>query len=389
MDRKEIFSPSEELYYLKASKVVGGNTWKTTSFRGSLFGAIGDIYLLLANQVKEETRREFGLIPQDIDKTLREGVERINTSMTTLLSVTQDINEQANFLNALEKIKNIDASKINTTREFRKAMLLASAESRKLSRYLVADYFKTNDVNKILNSIKNTEDELGGSMPRTTEGMKGAIQGHLSNMQGYFTEYLLTKSKKVGDNLADGLSIAQAIKAPKEKGKLVKADVIITYELQGTKVEMGVSVKTYLSESASQIKLSDKMNLGNLTPDTKVQAFVAKICQIAFQDKTQQLAARRLIAAIYIDEGQGGSGSGRALMSFVTTKGKKAGTLDLSTQYLYNYFFEYASRARSKGSIPLATLGGSLDFSGKQNILKNMTALIKGPIIKKEAKKDG
>lgn len=388
IDRKRMFSATEELFYLKSFK-TGANVWRRTLSQGNLLDAVANIYTLLAHEVEQETKKEFGLIPQDIEKTLQEGIGMINTSMTALLSPNNNnINEQEIFLNALDKIKNIEPSKINTATQLAEALELAAKESEQLSNYLRADFFETNDINKILDSIKNTKNEQGVVVARGTASAKGAIRGHVSNMQGYFTEYLLTKSREAAENLVtNGVTIVEAIKAPKVKGKLVKADVIITFELNGVQVKMGISAKTYLSKSPSQIKLSEQMNLGNLTPDKRVQISVARICRIVFTNSTQQLAARKLIAAMYIDEGQGGSGQGRALMSFVVTRGQKQGTLNLSTEYLYNYFKAYANRASSGGAIPIAYLNGSLNFlkdkESGNNMLRNMTAIIKGPNINK------
>jgi hypothetical protein len=351
-----VLDNTAKLYYLKA--YTGGVAWIQTNDimnSPSMAENIRDIYLALAKQVEEEIKLEYyGLNADDIGKVLNNAQNVINGTLQAILDTENiqgsNVNEGQGILRALRSARagTYASNFLDTINEIKK-------ESKLLSDTIPNNYFEEENLKKILDNILYKEDEnTKGMRLRTEKEQQGAVGGHISNLQSLFTENLVTKMlDNVDEDTRKALEEGGVVKFGESgekffEGKRSKADSTITIMIDGNEATLGISIKAYLGKSSKTFKAVQEMAAGDYIREgasDKYKAIYLLATKIS-STKTfrSTLQDRKLLAAIFADVAIGGSGLGRALAAIKFTARKGDTGIDVSVQFLSDYYRDCAGQ---------------------------------------------
>lgn len=362
-----ILDNTAKLYFLKATK--GGTDWRNS---GAVLNNNGKntisnipiivniIYSALADEVEEEIKLKYdGLEVDEITTALNNAQNVINGTLQAVLNVGKIPNEEKNEGGAILRALRGARAGVSAL-DYEDTIRKIREESKLLQETIPDNYFDAPNLDKIIKNILfKTEEGTKKLIGRTLEQQESAVSGHISNLQSLFTENLVTHMLDIVDKDTRKILEEGGIVDFGESGGLVfegkrsKADSTITVKINGKQAVLGISIKAYFGKSSKTFKAVEEMVAGDYMVEEgsdKYKAIYLLATKVASTTAFRgTLQDRKLLAAIFADVAIGGSGQGRALAAIKFTARKGDTGIDVSVQFLSDYYRACAGQTKKKG----------------------------------------
>ena len=254
--------------------------------------------------------------------------------------------KESDIITGMNKVKNLTLKGVPSEQSFKNLQQILKKEAPKFLNLLDTDFFKTDNINKIRNTLETNSKT---NKPRTTVERTRAMMGIASNIQGSIVENLITTAllkteKNINDIIVTGVSRVGAERGSQDRYK--KADNVVTLKVRENQVQLGISAKAYFKEGQKSFKAQDSFNLGRYKGTGRFEIYLKWLSyRIANYPETSDGSYRRLLAATLADQALGGEAQNRALV--LLTVLKKGNDLEASTIFLNEIFEQYATEPKS------------------------------------------